>query len=215
MVSRGVSIAQFEIDQVHERMAGAEAAGPAWRVQFSLDVNELGPVHARLVLGGQQIAVGLWAEAPSGIATVSSLVPLLRRRLEEAGLTVAEIHFAAGRPLSAHPRAPVVSSIATPEGKETRDDGAAGTPNTHDKVPVASALRYDGSGAPRLIAKGRGPVAEAIIAKARESGVTIEEDPILAEALASVELDAEIPLALYTAVAEVISTILSARRRAG
>jgi hypothetical protein len=103
MVARGVSIAQFEIDQVHERMAGAEAAGPAWRVQFSLDVNELGPVHARLVLGGQQIAVGLWAEAPSGIATVSSLVPLLRRRLEEAGLTVAEIHFAAGRPLSGPP----------------------------------------------------------------------------------------------------------------
>lgn len=103
MVSRGVSIAQFEIDQVHERMAGAEAAGPAWRVQFSLDVNELGPVHARLVLGGQQIAVGLWAEAPSGIATVSSLVPLLRRRLEEAGLTVAEIHFAAGRPQSGPP----------------------------------------------------------------------------------------------------------------
>jgi flagellar biosynthesis protein len=88
-------------------------------------------------------------------------------------------------------------------------------PHVQDKTPVASALRYDGSGAPRLIAKGRGPVAEAIIAKARESGVTIEEDPILAEALASVELDAEIPLALYTAVAEVISTILSARRRAG
>lgn len=102
-VARGVSIAQFEIDQVHERMASAEAAGPAWRVQFSLDVNELGPVHARLVLGGQQIAVGLWAEAPSGIATVSSLIPLMRRRLEDAGLTVAEIHFAAGRPPSGPP----------------------------------------------------------------------------------------------------------------
>ncbi len=84
-----------------------------------------------------------------------------------------------------------------------------------DKKLVATALKYDGSGAPRLIAKGRGVVAEAIVAKARESGVMIEEDPILAEALASVELDAEIPLALYTAVAEVISTILSARRRAG
>lgn len=102
-VARSISIAQFEIDQVHERMAGAEAAGPAWRVQFSLDVNELGPVHARLVLGGQQIAVGLWAEAAPGIATVSTLLPLMRRRLEEAGLTVAEIHFAAGRPPSGPP----------------------------------------------------------------------------------------------------------------
>lgn len=102
-VARGVSIAQFEIDQVHERMAGAEAAGPAWRVQFSIDVNDLGPVHARLVLGGQQIAVGLWAETPAGIATVSALVPLLRRRLEDAGLAVAEIHFATGRPPSGPP----------------------------------------------------------------------------------------------------------------
>lgn len=85
----------------------------------------------------------------------------------------------------------------------------------HDKTLVATALKYDGSGAPRLVAKGRGVVAEAIIAKARESGVTIEEDPILAEALASVEIDAEIPIALYTAVAEVIATIVSARRRTG
>jgi type III secretion system FlhB-like substrate exporter len=38
---------------------------------------------------------------------------------------------------------------------------------------------------------------------------------VLAEALASVELDTEIPIALYSAVAQVIGTILSARKRSG
>lgn len=83
------------------------------------------------------------------------------------------------------------------------------------RPPLALALRYDGSGAPRVVAKGRGTVAAAIIAKARESGIEIEEDPILAEALASVELDAQIPVELYSAVAQVIATILSARNRLG
>lgn len=84
-----------------------------------------------------------------------------------------------------------------------------------ERQPLALALKYDGTGAPRVVAKGRGAIAEAIIAKAHESGVEIEQDPILAEALASVDLDTEIPIALYTAVAQVIGTILSARKRAG
>jgi len=79
------------------------------------------------------------------------------------------------------------------------------------RTPLALALKYEPGGAPQVVAKGRGVVADAIIDKARENGIAIEEDPVLAEALASVELDTDIPTSLFAAVAEVIAFVLSAR----
>lgn len=78
---------------------------------------------------------------------------------------------------------------------------------------VAIALDYEVGTrqAPTVVAKGRGVVAEQILKTARESGVTIEANPMLAEALSGVELDASIPHELYQAVAEVIGFVLRAR----
>ncbi len=76
---------------------------------------------------------------------------------------------------------------------------------TPDKPRRASALRYEGSGAPKVTATGRGLVADRIVEVARENGIPVREDPALAEALASLELDTEIPQDLYTAVAEAIA----------
>jgi flagellar biosynthesis protein len=69
---------------------------------------------------------------------------------------------------------------------------------------TASAIRYPGSGAPKLVATGRGDIAERILEAARDAGVPVHEDPLLAEALARLELGTEIPPALYQAVAEVL-----------
>ena len=80
------------------------------------------------------------------------------------------------------------------------------------KIPVAVALEYETGGVPRVTAKGRGAVAEAIIAKAEDSGVYIQENALLAQVLAQVELDAEIPEELYRAVAAVISFVIRAGR---
>jgi len=74
-----------------------------------------------------------------------------------------------------------------------------------DKPRRASALRYEGTGAPRVAASGQGYVADRIVAVARENGIPIREDSALAEALAQLELDAEIPEDLYVAVAEAIA----------
>ena len=76
-----------------------------------------------------------------------------------------------------------------------------------DQTPgeIAVALRYDGTGAPRVTAKGEGLVAEQISRLARENDIPMYEDPDLARLLASVELGAQIPRALYVAVAEVIA----------
>lgn len=77
-----------------------------------------------------------------------------------------------------------------------------------DHGKTAVALQYDGAGAPRVTAKGEGPLAEKIIETAMLHGVAIEEAPGLAEALSALELDAEIPVELYQAVAEVISYVM-------
>ena len=74
-----------------------------------------------------------------------------------------------------------------------------------EKRRRASALRYEGTGAPKVTASGQGYVADRIVEVARENGVPIMEDPALAEALASLELDTEIPEDLYVAVAEAIA----------
>ncbi|MDX6563759.1 MAG: flagellar biosynthesis protein [Gaiellales bacterium] len=71
----------------------------------------------------------------------------------------------------------------------------------------AAALRYGkdaGASAPLVVAAGQGLVADAIVAAAREAGVPIHEDRLLAEALAALELGGEIPPELYQAVAETL-----------
>jgi flagellar biosynthesis protein len=78
---------------------------------------------------------------------------------------------------------------------------------------MAVALEYDGSSAPRVTAKGQGEVAEKIIETAREAGVPVEENVLLAQALSSVELDEHIPEDLYKAVAQVIGFVLKLRQR--
>ena len=72
----------------------------------------------------------------------------------------------------------------------------------------AVALAYqEGSGSPRVVAKGQGMMAERIIEKAREAGVFVHESPELVSLLMQVDLDQHIPPALYRAVAELLAFI--------
>jgi flagellar biosynthesis protein len=68
----------------------------------------------------------------------------------------------------------------------------------------AVALRYDGAGAPRVTAKGDGLIAGEIVRRAREHGIPLQEDAALVSLLARIDLGAEIPEALYRAVAQVL-----------
>ena len=74
-----------------------------------------------------------------------------------------------------------------------------------EKREKAVALRYTGSGAPKIAAKGEGHVAERIRAAAEAAGVPVRRDPALVAALSTLELEREIPEELYVAVAEVLS----------
>jgi flagellar biosynthesis protein len=70
----------------------------------------------------------------------------------------------------------------------------------------AVALAYlAGQGAPKVTAKGDGLIAEAIIQRAREHGVFVHESKELVSLLMQVDLDQQIPPALYRAVAELLA----------
>jgi flagellar biosynthesis protein len=69
----------------------------------------------------------------------------------------------------------------------------------------AAALSYkQGYYAPVVVARGRGVMAEAIIACAREAGVYVHESPELVQLLMQVDTDQFIPPELYRAVAELL-----------
>ncbi|MCG3200434.1 MAG: hypothetical protein NFCOHLIN_00287 [Gammaproteobacteria bacterium] len=78
---------------------------------------------------------------------------------------------------------------------------------------LAVALRYDGSGAPRVTAKGRGAVAAEILERARAHDIPISNNGELVELLAKVRLGEEIPEALYVACAQVIAFAYHLRNR--
>ena len=73
---------------------------------------------------------------------------------------------------------------------------------------LAVALHYDRTGAPRVIAKGKGSLGAKIIEVAKAHDIPIEENEVLAGALSNVELGDEIPAELYKAVAEVLIFVL-------
>jgi flagellar biosynthesis protein len=76
------------------------------------------------------------------------------------------------------------------------------------KNQLAVALHYDRTGAPRVVAKGKGSLGDKIIEVAKANNIPIEENEVLAGALSNVELGEEIPAELYKAVAEVLIFVL-------
>ncbi|OQX19084.1 MAG: flagellar biosynthesis protein FlhB [Desulfobulbaceae bacterium A2] len=83
------------------------------------------------------------------------------------------------------------------------------------KAEQAVALHYDRgkTTAPRVVASGRGLLAQRIIETAREAGVHIHQDPDLLELLAKVPVGEEIPQELFRTVAEILAFVYSVNRR--
>ena len=78
-------------------------------------------------------------------------------------------------------------------------------PHPPNKRQMAVALAYHGQeSAPRVVAQGRGLIAQAIIKRAKENGVFVHESEDLVGLLMQVELDQHIPPQLYLAVAELL-----------
>lgn len=81
--------------------------------------------------------------------------------------------------------------------------------------PVAVALQYDRKEdpAPRVVASGRGAIAERILELAFAHGIPVRADADLAEILTAVEIGQQIPIAAFAAVAEILFHIYRANER--
>lgn len=75
------------------------------------------------------------------------------------------------------------------------------------KEAVALSYNPEQADAPKVVAKGKGKIAENILAKAEEHNVPIQEDPSLLEILGQLDIDESIPEELYQAVSEVFAYI--------
>lgn len=77
---------------------------------------------------------------------------------------------------------------------------------TVNPIKSAVALTYGQTeAAPRVVAKGRGAIAEQIILRARDNGVYVHESPELVSLLMQIDLDQRIPPQLYVAVSELLA----------
>jgi flagellar biosynthesis protein len=83
------------------------------------------------------------------------------------------------------------------------------------KAVLAAALKYDRQkdAAPRVSAKGRGAIAEKIIELARQNDIPIKNDPALVQVLSKLDIDEQIPVELYKAVAEILAFVYSLNSR--
>lgn len=87
-------------------------------------------------------------------------------------------------------------------------------PSDRKRRTVALSYDRESDSAPRVAAKGEGTVAGIILRLAREHGIPVEYDPILADALYRFPEGDPIPPELYLAVAEVYAFLIRARRLA-
>ena len=77
-----------------------------------------------------------------------------------------------------------------------------------EKAKRAIGLKYEGGdkkSTPKVVSKGYGDLAQAIIDMAQESGVLIHEDPYLSEILSTLDIGQDIPEALYFVIAELLA----------
>ena len=90
----------------------------------------------------------------------------------------------------------------------------ANEPTKQEQRSLAVALAYaPGDAAPRVIAKGRGLIADEIITRAREHGIYVHESPELVTLLSQVDMDSHIPPALYVAVAELLAWLYRVEKK--
>ena len=83
------------------------------------------------------------------------------------------------------------------------------------KIKKAAALAYDHTSPepPKLLAKGKGALAEKIIRLAQEHDIAVKEDADLVEALMLLDLDEAIPPELYKVVAEILAFVYSLNQK--
>lgn len=81
-----------------------------------------------------------------------------------------------------------------------------------DKISKAAALvdQSQRGNLPRVVASGQGTVAEQILQIAWSNNIKVREDADLAEVLSAIDVESEIPIEAFAAVAEILSYVYRA-----
>lgn len=113
------------------------------------------------------------------------------------------------------PRGRAAEPAAGPRERSPLAEHLAGLDERRRQIAIA--LHYDERKPtlPRVVASGTGGIAEQILNAAFAAGVKVREDADLAEILAAVEVDSEIPLEALAAVAEILSYVYRANGGGG
>ena len=82
-----------------------------------------------------------------------------------------------------------------------------------NKKAVALKYEKESAKAPKVVASGKGSIADAIIQKAEEFGVPIFANRVLVDSLVDLKLDKEIPAELYSAVVEVFIWLMKSEKK--
>jgi flagellar biosynthesis protein len=83
-------------------------------------------------------------------------------------------------------------------------------PPTSDSVAVALAHEHEDDRVPKVVAGGRGRVAEQILQVAFQNGIKVREDADLAQLLSAIDIESEIPLEAFAAVSEILVYVYQA-----
>jgi flagellar biosynthesis protein len=78
---------------------------------------------------------------------------------------------------------------------------------SHPRTSAVALSYRDKGGAPVVVAKGYGAVADSIMRTAREHGLYVHASPELNQLLMRIGLDEQVPPPLYAAVAEVLTWV--------
>ena len=89
------------------------------------------------------------------------------------------------------------------------------SPPPTDRAPFTIARKYDRDkdNAPRVVASGRGHLADRILELAAAHGIAVRPDADLAEILAAIEVGQQMPIAAFAAVAEILFYVHRANER--
>jgi len=104
----------------------------------------------------------------------------------------------------------VKSRRVTPAVSDQPDRG----PPPERPTAIAVALKHEPGDLPKVIASGRGALAEKILEIAFQAGIKVREDADLAQLLAAVESNCPIPIACFEAVAEILNYLYAANAAA-
>ncbi|BCY15159.1 flagellar biosynthesis protein FlhB [Actinoplanes sp. L3-i22] len=175
------------------------------------------PITALLAIVTDAVTALIRAAAVAGIAMAGADYLVVRRRTQkQLRMTKEEVKQenknTEGDPL-------IKAQIRARQMAMSRNRQMADVPTADvvvvNPVHVAVALRYEPTkGAPRVVAKGKGPLAAKIRELATENRVPMVEDVALARALNSgCEIGQEIPAEFFGAVARVLAFVMSLKAR--